>query len=135
MRILITGSRHWHAYDLAEQILNRLLLKHGPGFVIVHGGAAGVDRAFAEACDDLGIDHEPHPANWKEHGKGAGPLRNAEMVALGASLCIAVHEDIRGSRGTRDCARKAIAAGIPTYLVDSEEAIPQRLRADDPRLS
>jgi len=37
-------------------------------------------------------------------------------------------------KGTKDYCRQAIEAGIPTNLVDSDEAKPKRLRADDPRL-
>ena len=40
MRIIVTGDRAWYAPELAEDVLNRLILRHGPGFVIVHGGAA-----------------------------------------------------------------------------------------------
>ena len=39
MRILITGDRHWRCDDLAEQILNRLHARYGPGLTIGHGGA------------------------------------------------------------------------------------------------
>jgi hypothetical protein len=38
------------------------------------------------------------------------------------------------SRGIKDCIRRALEAGIPTYLIGSEEAQPRRLRADDARL-
>ena len=51
-----------------------------------------------------------------------------------AGLCIAVPRFLPGSKGTKDCARRAIAAGIPTYLIDSERAVTKRLKADDPRL-
>jgi len=40
----VTGNRHWCAPEL---VLNRLLVRYGPGLVIVHGGATGIDRAFA----------------------------------------------------------------------------------------
>jgi hypothetical protein len=56
------------------------------------------------------------------------------MVAAGAAMCVAFHRFLRQSRGTKDCVRRAIEAGIPTYLVDSEEARPRRLRAGDARL-
>ena len=56
------------------------------------------------------------------------------MVAAGAGLCIAVHRFLMNSKGTKDCARQAIEAGIPTYPIDSDEAKPKRLQADDPRL-
>jgi hypothetical protein len=56
------------------------------------------------------------------------------MVAAGAEMCIAFHRAISASKGTKDCARQAIEAGIPTYLIDSEAAVPKRLLAHDPRL-
>jgi hypothetical protein len=56
------------------------------------------------------------------------------MVDAGAGVCIAVHRFLMNSKGTKDCARQAIEAGIPTYLIDSDEAKPKRLLADDPRL-
>jgi hypothetical protein len=73
-------------------------------------------------------------ADWDRFGKRAGPIRNAEMVAAGAMLCLAFHRFLPGSKGTKDCARRALAAGIPTWLIDSDAGIPRRLRADDPRL-
>jgi hypothetical protein len=56
------------------------------------------------------------------------------MVALGADLCIAVPKFVMNSKGTKNCVKQAIEAGLPTYLIDSDEAKPKRLLADDPRL-
>jgi hypothetical protein len=38
MRIIVTGDRNWYAHDLAEQVLKRLILRYGPGLIIVHDG-------------------------------------------------------------------------------------------------
>jgi hypothetical protein len=67
----------------------------------------------------------------------AKELRNGhlEMVQAGADLCIALHRSIETSKGTRDCVRQALAAGIPVWLIESEEAIPKRVQADDKRLA
>jgi hypothetical protein len=37
------------------------------------------------------VRNEPHPADWKEHGDAAGPIRNAEMVddSRGYNECLA----------------------------------------------
>jgi hypothetical protein len=35
----------------------------------------------------------------------------------------------------KDCARRAIEAGIPTYLIHSGDEATKRLRANDPRLA
>lgn len=150
MRIIVTGDRNWYAPDLAEQVLNRLILRYGPGLVIIHGAATGIDRSFAEACGELEIEQEPLPARWEEldhpeaviryDGRGrpynanAGPIRNQAMVDAGAGMCLAFHRAISASKGTKDCARRAIAAGIPTYLIDSDRAEPKRLKEGDPRL-
>jgi hypothetical protein len=66
MRVLVTGDRHWYAPDLARQVVNRLLARYGPDLVIVYGVATGIDTSFVEACDDLGVAQELHPARWKD---------------------------------------------------------------------
>ncbi len=122
MRIIVTGDRNWYAPDLAEQVINRLLVRYGPGLVIVHGAATGIDRSFAEACGEIGVDQEAHPARWDEldhpeaairydkrnrpYNANAGPVRNAEMVAAGAEMCLAFHRAIGVSKGTKDCTRR-----------------------------
>jgi hypothetical protein len=111
-----------------------LLDRYGPGLIILHGGATGVDESFATVARGLKVATEAHPAEWDRLGNRAGPIRNGEMIAAGATLCIALHRFLHGSKGTKDCCRQAIAAGIPTYLIDSDAAIPKRLTADDSRL-
>jgi YspA, cpYpsA-related SLOG family len=120
MRILITGDRHWRCDDLAKQVLNRLLARYGPHLVIGHGGAPGVDQSFHVACQTLGVTVEPHLADWKGLGNVAGPARKQEMVQAGADLCVALHRSLESSRGTKDCVRQALAAGIPVYLIEDE---------------
>jgi hypothetical protein len=150
MRVIITGDRNWYAPELAAEVVRRLLIRYGPDLVIVHGGASGIDWSFTQPCGNLGLKVEVHPARWDEldargaviwensygvrYNANAGPIRNGEMVAAGAGMCVAFHRFLRQSRGTKDCVRRAIEAGIPTYLVDSEEPRPRRLRADDVRL-
>lgn len=134
MRVIVTGDRFWACHHLAAGIIRRLEARYGPDIVIVHGAATGVDESFDTAAMGLGIATEPHPADWERLGKRAGPIRNQAMVDAGASMCIAVHRYLMNSKGTKDCCRQAIEAGIPTYLIDSDAAKPKRLRADDPRL-
>lgn len=133
-RILITGSRDWAAHAIAEQVIARLLAKYGPNIVIVHGNCeSGVDAAFDEAARDQGIAVEAYPADWELLGKRAGPARNEAMVAAGADLCIAVHRDLWGSKGTSGCVRLALAAGIPVWLIDSDKCVLRRITREDTR--
>jgi hypothetical protein len=148
MRIIVNGDRAWYCPELADQIIGRLIYRYGPN--IVHGAATDIDRSFAEACQDTGIDQEAYQARWEDidhpdavirydkknrpFNSKAGPLRNQEMVDAGADLCIAFHRAISSSKGTKDCVRRAIAARIPTWLIDSEKAVPRRLAEGDARL-
>jgi hypothetical protein len=135
MRVIVTGDRAWECRELAGDVVRRLVAKYGQGLVIVHGAAGGVDAAFGAAAEAQGVAVEPHRAEWVRLGKRAGPSRNQRMVDGGADFCLAFHRFIANRRGTKDCARRAIAAGIPTYLVDGDEARPTRLLADDARLA
>ena len=125
MRIIVTGDRDWCCPEFAEGILSRLLLHHGPGFVIVHGGDKGIDRSFAEACAELGIDQEIHSPSWREidhpeavikydrkkrpFNANAPAIRDSGMLALGADLCLAFHRapsaSLPGRPSRRGCRR------------------------------
>lgn len=136
MRILITGSRYWHCRRAMITMMHRMIEKHGAAdLVFVHGACPnGADKAMETVCNDFVVRQEPHPADWDKHGTPAGPIRNSEMVKLGADLCLVFSQDLKNSPGTKDCARKAIAAGIPTWLIDNDDAKPTKLKANDPRL-
>jgi hypothetical protein len=134
MRIVVTGDRFWNCHPLAASVIRRLVDRYGPGVVIVHGEGTGVEESFATAANGLGVAAEAHPAEWDRLGLTAGPIRNGAMIRAGADLCIVVHRFLMNSKISKDCARQAIEAGIPTYLIDSDKAGPRRLHADDPRL-
>ena len=117
-RILVTGSRDWDDAAPVCAALRAASAEHGAGnIVIVHGGARGADAWAAEYARIFGIRAEPHPARWNEFGKAAGFRRNAEMVTLGADLCLAFYKQGAGNKGTDHCARLAERAGIPVRRV------------------
>jgi hypothetical protein len=120
-RILVTGSRDWDDPLEVRLALIRASVLHLPGIVVIHGACpTGADAMTAEWAADYGVRTEEHPADWGRLGKGAGPRRNAEMVALGADTCLAF---IRGaSRGATHCADTAQQAGIPVQRYLRPEA-------------
>lgn len=128
-RVLITGSRLWACDRLADRVVASLRGRRGAGLVVVHGGCRGVDTAFGEACHRAGVLAEVHLADWDRHGRAAGPIRNQAMVDLGAIVCLAFHRDLTLQSGTADCCRRAIAAGIPTWLTTTDDGGPTRLRS------
>lgn len=116
-RVLITGSRGWVELAPIRQAFVWVMERHGlsaADITVVHGGARGADLTAAQIADVLGMRTEAWPADWKTHGRKAGPMRNAEMVAAGADVCLAF--PLPDSVGTHDCIRRARAAGIPTYV-------------------
>lgn len=118
VRILVTGARTTTPENdqYVASVLRFIaapILAGGGQVVVVEGRCpkGGVDRAaqkWAEATP--GVVDKPYPADWSTHGKAAGMIRNAEMVAAGADICLAFPGP--DSVGTWDCLKKAAAAGI-----------------------
>ena len=121
-RILVTGSRSWDDVAAVHAALEAAYRStRATPVVVVHGacprGADEHARAWAVEMSRQGrpVLEEAHPANWRPGGfldRGAGFRRNAEMVALGADVCLAFIKD--GSQGASHTAALAEAAGIPT---------------------
>ncbi|NJA56715.1 DUF2493 domain-containing protein [Streptomyces sp. NEAU-H3] len=125
-RILITGSRGWEDHDLVRAHLTAAVYQQVPA-VIIHGGCPiGPDAVaswWVRQHRVIGLTEERHPADWKTHGRAAGPLRNTAMVGLGADLCLAFISPCtkttcrrphpHGSHGATNCADLAEQAGIP----------------------
>jgi hypothetical protein len=85
---------------------------------IVHGACpTGADFIAHEWAITACLAPEEHPAQWKKHGRSAGPRRNAEMVALGADICLAFIRS--NSPGATSCATFAEQAGIPTIRIEA----------------
>lgn len=113
-RVLVTGSRDWADYTAVMAALSFELMVAefvGDDMVVIHGGARGADHiadvwARTMAC----LEVEEYPADWDRYGKAAGHIRNFEMVALGADVCLAF--PLGESKGTRGCMELADKAGI-----------------------
>lgn len=136
MRVLVTGSRDWPAVKVVFEALSLSYTDSEP-FILVHGKCRdGVDAMAQEWADEMNrmgypVIVEPHPADWKKFGKAAGMIRNAEMVSLGADLCLAfIYNE---SRGATDCRNRALKAGIETktFARSSNMALPVRRIRDE----
>jgi hypothetical protein len=120
-RILVTGSRDWTdlsalTFALGWTYGHLQARGLGPaGAVLVHGACPTGADAMADAVwTGQNMPVERHPADWDTHLRRAGFIRNAEMVALGADVCLAFIRN--GSNGATMTARLAEAAGIRTII-------------------
>lgn len=72
---------------------------------------------FADKVARLNGWHtETHWAEWSRLGRHAGPIRNQEMVANGATICAAFIATNFPSRGTRGCIELCVKSEIPVLI-------------------
>ena len=120
----MTGSRDYQNKGLVKLTLTYTLgeiLAMGKTMMLVHGACpSGADKYadnWAEEMETAGFfdcdaQIEDHPADWAQYRKAAGYRRNAEMVRLGADVCLAF---IRNkSKGASHAAGLAEKNGIWT---------------------
>ena len=101
MKFLVCGGRDFNDEGMVRAVLGRLLR---PGDVVVHGAARGADSLAGKVAREMGNEVRPYPANWRLHGKAAGPIRNAEMIDLERPEVVIAFP---GGSGTRDMIDKA----------------------------
>lgn len=92
------------------------IAKHGRPTLVIEGEARGADTMAAHWARTLGIEVAAFPANWDDHGRAAGPIRNKQMLDEGRpDAVIAFSTDLANSRGTANMVRQARAAGVPVW--------------------
>ncbi len=80
--------------DLAwphQRIAAELLARSSGRLVhlLLHGGARGADAAIARAAHQLGWCSLVMPAQWQQHGRAAGPIRNRELLQQAIARAVA----------------------------------------------
>ena len=103
-RILVCGGRAFEDYAFLRDVLD-----HYAPTVVIHGAARGADSLAHRWAQNRCVTVESYPADWRAHGKAAGPIRNAKMLAIGKpDLVIA----FPGGNGTAHMAKIAEAKGV-----------------------
>lgn len=71
---------------------------------VISGTAKGVDTLGERWAKEHGVTVERYPANWSQHGRAAGPIRNGEMAEI-AENAVILWNGV--SRGTKDMINRA----------------------------
>ncbi|MCG8444954.1 MAG: DUF2493 domain-containing protein [Hyphomicrobiales bacterium] len=124
MNLLVCGGRDCSRHDVWNWLERNAYLEiahatrcHSVTLEkLIHGGARGADEGAADWGRSEGIKVISYPANWRKHGKSAGPIRNQKMLDEGKPDIVMAFP---GGKGTADMMRRAEAAGIPVIQAGS----------------
>lgn len=133
MRVLVCGDRNWVERGALVTVLDQLWIEHRDdvgGFTVIHGAARGADRMageWAQSRRDEGVVELPFPADWRRYKRGAGPVRNTQMLVEGKpDLVVAFHDNLDESSGTADMVQQATDAGVTVRLYPLLLTLPGR---------
>ncbi len=107
MLIIVCGGRDYLDARRVNDVLDALRLEIGE-FTVIEGGATGADHCAQLWALARKVPLKTVHADWNAHGRAAGPIRNKQMLELGAQLVIA----FPGGRGTANMMKQARAAGV-----------------------
>lgn len=112
-RVLICGSRRYRYASVIAHVVKEL----PSGTVVIHGGAPGADSLADLYAHENGLAREAYPADWEKYGRGAGPVRNKQMLDEGQPTeVIAFVADPTNSPGTANMVLQALARGLPVSV-------------------
>jgi YspA, cpYpsA-related SLOG family len=78
--LAVSGSRTYRHPHAVTRLVRAAARKY-PALHLIHGNARGVDQTARDAALSLRLRVTAYPADWDAHGKMAGFLRNATLVA------------------------------------------------------
>lgn len=128
MRILVCGGRDYDNWSELVKTLDDLCVERGaisekdkygnwmPRVTIISGMAKGADHMAVGWAVINWCPWEEYPADWKTHGKAAGPIRNQQMLDEGnPDLVVA----FPGGRGTADMVKRAKKSGVEVIEINT----------------
>ena len=110
-KVIIAGSRDFKDYSFLKKIVDKLYINGG--IEIVSGGAEGADSLGELYAAEKGYTLKRFPADWKAHGKAAGPIRNRQMAEYADHL---IAFPIGSSKGTYNMIKEAGKLGLLRHI-------------------
>lgn len=116
MKIAIVGSRDFTNYEAMKKAFD-IVKEQYPVSEILTGCAMGADSLAVQLANERDYKLTVFKADWNRYGKGAGPVRNTDLVNK-SDIVMVFWNGI--SRGSKDVIRKAIMANKILVCVSSE---------------
>jgi hypothetical protein len=104
MNLAIVGSRTYTNYESFKQHMSEYVSIRGSPKQIISGGALGADTLAERYAHENKIPIIIYHAEWNKYGKGAGMLRNTDIVHASTHV---IAFPSRTGRGTQDTINKA----------------------------
>lgn len=109
MKVIVAGTRTFTSPLLVSQAIAQFEACFGKITEVVCGGAEGVDALGAAWGNQCQVPVKTIPANWKLHGKSAGPRRNRAMAEYADALVLVWDGKSKGSANMK---KEANARGL-----------------------
>lgn len=107
IRIVVTGGRNYGGWQKVNEALDKLHKERGISHLL-NGGATGADRLCKNWAERNKIPETTMYADWSQHGRSAGPIRNIKMAETRPDLCVA----FPGGNGTERMKKVCKTFGI-----------------------
>ena len=104
-RVVVAGSRNFNNYARLSAELDKYLAEK-KNITIISGTARGADRMGEKYAAERGLKLEQFPAEWGLYHKGAGPIRNMQMVKAADAVVAFWDNQSSGTKNIIDCARQ-----------------------------
>lgn len=109
----ISGSRSFQNFEQFEKTINKVWMAEGIPSLIISGEYHGTDMMAEQLCIKRNVMYERYEAEWSQHGKAAGFIRN-ELLIMQSDILVAF-PSVR-SIGTHNAMDMAHAKGMKTYV-------------------
>ena len=110
LRVIVAGGRDFTNINVMATVLNNLQdIDHVieiEKLILICGMARGADLTAYKLFKEAGLPVEEYPADWDQHGKQAGYIRNTQMAGVADMLIAFWDGQSRGTAHMIDTARK-----------------------------
>lgn len=119
MKLIIAGGRD---YQLTQDDYTKLDTIKARVEVVVSGGATGADRCGEIWARRNKLPLKIFPADWKQYGKKAGPIRNMQMAEYADAVAL-----FPGGSGTESMRTESLKRGLEIFDFRPPNLSPQMI--------